>query len=88
MIIRNEPGWAGGFTRAQAPGAIPNGSAIFKAAEEEGDSTPLGTPGFVLGSISHPELADGALFYFVEWANRPRVACGVIGWKVKRKEAH
>lgn len=87
ISIDHEPGWRGAFTRAQAAGAIPNGSTILKTAQEEGDATPLGTSGVVLGSISHPAVADGALCYFIEWANRPRAAVAVIGWKVQLKEA-
>jgi hypothetical protein len=81
----SEPGWFGAFTRAQAPGAMPNGSPIIKAASEKGDSTPGGTRGVVLGSFKHPEVMGGATLYFVEWSNRPRVACAVIDWKIKHE---
>lgn len=80
-LPRHEPGWFGAFTRAQAPGAMPNGSPIVKAKGEAGDGTPEGTPGVVLGSLNHPDV--DALFYFVEWANRPRCAVAVIDWKIE-----
>lgn len=93
MKLGSEPGWAGVFTRHQAPGAIANGTQVYKAAEERGDATPLGTVGEVLGSIpSPPDLGaqypapDGEpvrFAYFVEWRNRPRVAVGVLDWKIK-----
>jgi hypothetical protein len=82
-----EPGWSGAFTRAQAPGAMPNGAKIVKGRGEVGDSTPEGAPGVVLGSFSHPEVCNGAVCYFVEWADRPRVAVAVINWKIKPDEA-
>lgn len=81
-----EPGWVGQFTRAQEPGAIPNGSPVVKGESDEGDAHEAGAPGVVLGSFCHPEILDGALCYFVEWADRPRVACAVMGWKIKRPE--
>lgn len=85
-MVRNEPGWRGAFARTQAPGAIPNGSAIVKGANEEGDAHEVGALGTVLGSIHHPEVMAGALLYFVEWVDTPRVACAVIGWKIKPAE--
>lgn len=77
------PGWTGAFTCNSVPGAIPNGRQIVKINEEEGDANPLGTPGVVLGSISHPDVMDGAICYFVEWATMPRVACAVLHWKIE-----
>jgi hypothetical protein len=78
-----EPDWTGHFTRQQAEGAIPNGSTIRKAKQEAGDGTPLGTHGLVIGSFSHPEVHDGLRVYFVEWANRPRMAVAIVEWKIE-----
>jgi hypothetical protein len=80
--FQHEPGWHGAFTRGQAPGAIPNGRRIVKTATEDGDTNPLGTMGTVLGSLSRPEVLNGALMYFVEWDTMPRVAVGVIANKI------
>jgi hypothetical protein len=82
--FHHEHGWIGGFTRKQAPGAIPNGAIIVKTAEDVGDTTPLGTLGTVLGSHSHPRVGKGETLYFVEWANRPRCAVAVIAWKIEK----
>lgn len=82
--LDSEPGWIGAFTREQVPGAIPNGSPIVKTGSEQGDGTPDGTPGVVLGSMSHPEILNGATMYFVEWRRTPRCAVAVIEWKVSR----
>lgn len=85
--LREEPGWFGAFTRATAPGAIPGGTRIAKCDSEDGDSTPDDTPGVVLGSISHPEVENGALLYFVEWSNRPGLAVACMGFKVRRMDS-
>jgi hypothetical protein len=50
-IVRNEPGWLGGFTRNQAPGAIPNGSRVRKVRSEQNDPHPVGALATVLGSL-------------------------------------
>lgn len=91
-MIGYEPGWLGGFTRNQAPGAHPNGSRVVKVREEDGDSTPLGTGGTVLGSLDGSALGyrnpDGSVVrfaYFVEWEDKPRVAVGVLDWKIDRQ---
>lgn len=83
FTIGYEPGWTGAFTRYQADGAIPNGSAIVKCDSEEGDGTPDGTPGIVLGSMRHPEVLNGAFLYFVEWAAHPRVAVACAAPKLR-----
>jgi hypothetical protein len=80
--IKNEPGWEGAFTRAQAPGALANETRVVKARSEPGDATPDDTPGVILGSISHPAIWDGAVAYFVEWATTPRQAVAVMAFKV------
>lgn len=76
-------GYAGMFTRAQAPGAIPNGTRIVKTNSESGDSNPDGSMGTVLGSMHADELG---LAYFIEWDRYPRVAVGTIALKIKRPE--
>jgi hypothetical protein len=91
LQLTTEPGWFGHFTRQQATRArFSNGTVIRKVKEDPGDGTPLGTEGTVLGSIYHPTLGVG---YFVEWANLPKTAVFVVGWKIERgkidpKRAH
>lgn len=84
--IGNERGWVGAFTRAQAVGAIPNGTRIRKVNSEHDDAHPDGTFGTVLGSIKSPDdlvhIADYG--YFVEWDPRPRCAIGVMSFKIER----
>lgn len=78
--IGEHDGWTGVFTRNQYEGArFRNETRIVKAAEEPGDTTPLGTLGTVLGSVGHPDLGAG---YFVEWDNRPRHAVFVVEFKI------
>lgn len=95
--FRTETGWVGVFTRHQAEGAIPNGTAIVKADSEPGDAHPTGAKGTVLGSIpTIPEVeADArarglrppdAFFYSVEWSARPRVAINIMDWKIRRAD--
>lgn len=84
--IHNEPGWTGSFTRRQASGAIPNGTRIVKVAVDGDGSTernPIGTRGVVLGSVDGGPMGLG---YFVEWDTMPRVACGVVAWKIERSD--
>jgi hypothetical protein len=83
MLPREEPGWLGAFTRYRVEGALRNGTTVVKVNSEPGDTHPDGTPGVILGSISHPDAFNGMIGYFVEWAPRPRVAIGTIALKVK-----
>jgi len=77
---RLHPGYVGMFTRAQAPGAYLNGTAIVKRNSVPGDATPDGGRGVVLGSI----ITLGPGFgYFIEWALRPGVAVFVAGYRVE-----
>lgn len=82
--LREEAGWQGAFLRSTAQGAIPNGATVFKANSEHNDAHPDGTPGVVLGSMSHPKVQDGAIMYFVEWVKTPKVAVAVMGNKLRR----
>ncbi len=82
-MIQFEPGWAGAFTRHQAKGAIANGTDIVKTNSEANDANKDGARGRVLGSISHPDVQNGAIMYFVEWSTAPRVAVGVIDFKIE-----
>ena len=66
------------------------------------DAHPIGARGVVLGSLEFPpgavaevrqELAakgldvpDVTFAYFVEWEARPRVAVGVMDWKIARAD--
>jgi hypothetical protein len=68
---KEHPGWLGMFTTEEYPGALRNGTVIEKATFEQGDGTPIGAKGRVLGSMGHPEIGVG---YFVEWEARPRMA--------------
>jgi hypothetical protein len=86
--LRAEPGWLGHFTRAEAPGAISNGTRIVKVKGDPDDTHALGEGGVVLGSL--PMVEDliakgyGAHYYFVEWDRHPRMACGVNGVKIRK----
>lgn len=89
--IRHEYGWTGAFTRAQADGAIKNGTPVVKTNSEKGDGNPDGTPGVVLGSMfvgnipPPPHLAHNPpqFVYFVEWASRPRHAVAATDFKLR-----
>lgn len=90
--IGYHPGYTGAFTRHQAEGAIPNGTTVVKAVSEEGDGTPNGTPGVVLGSIDgsliDPEMCrryNARFMYWVEWSTAPRVAVAVVDRKIARQ---
>lgn len=83
--IKYWPGWTGAFTRDEALGAWKNGTPVVKANSEPGDAHPDGTPGVVLGSISHPSVQNGAVFYFIEWAPRPRTAVVAGAIKVQAR---
>jgi len=81
------PGWTGMFTRAEAEGAIPNGSRIVKTERVDGDAHGPGALGTVLGSISTPAVMRQQhpatpYFYFIEWDDTPRVAVGVASDKI------
>jgi hypothetical protein len=80
--IREHHGWYGAFTTQEVLGAGRNGTKVVKVKEDpNGDTTPLGTVGTVLGSIYEPRVYQGP-FYFVEWDDKPMVAVGVIDWKI------
>lgn len=79
MNLREEPGWAGVFTREQADGCYPNGSRVEKTIEEKGDAHPVGARGTVLGSISHPDVGTA---YFIEWDDTPRMAVATVAAKI------
>ncbi len=80
--LHEEPGWTGIFTRDQAPEALANGTRIRKSVFWPGDATSVGTTGTVVGSLSHPRVYDGMIFYFVAWDDDPRCAVGIIGAKI------
>ena len=79
--LTNHEGYLGCFTRAVYPGALPNGTCIFKANSETGDQTKDGTGGTVMGSIGHPEVG---IMYFIEWDNNPRMVVGCIAKKIEK----
>jgi hypothetical protein len=85
-------GYAGVFSRAEAKGALANGTRIRKCNSEEGDGTPDGTGGVILGSVnvraagvSAAEDHGVTYLYFVEWDNRPKVAVGTIDVKIEEE---
>jgi hypothetical protein len=82
--FRHERGYVSAFTRAQAPGAMDNGTRVEKCASEEGDGNPDGSLGTILGSFSDARIERGALLYFVEWDERPTWAIAVMAFKLKR----
>jgi hypothetical protein len=80
--IEHHPGWTGAFTRHEALGAIRNQARVVKIVSEEGDATPLGTLGTVLGSV-HVDGPGLGFAYFVEWDTKPKCARFVIAWKIE-----
>ncbi len=71
------PGYEGPFIRLQAEGAVPNGRRIYKQRFNEGDHTPDGTPGTILGSFDAGRVEGGepvpGIDYFVAWDPNPMV---------------
>lgn len=88
IVIGEHPGYIGMFTVHQMAQAIPNGSRVRKTRSEPNDGNPDGTLGTVLGSMSHPEVMDGTIFYFIEWDTMPKIACGVMEWKILPAASH
>lgn len=74
--------YLGGYVVSQAEGAIPNGEIIIKTNSMEGDATPDGTPGKVIGSLRDPEVG---LCYFVEWQDKKGFAVAVMELKIRRQ---
>lgn len=83
IVVRFEPGWLGAFTRNEVARALRNGTRVVKTNSESGDANKDGAPGVVLGSISHPDVQNGAVMYFIEWDAMPRVAVGAMAQKVE-----
>lgn len=100
MKVGYEPGWVGAFTREEGKDCFPNGSRVVKALFREGDGTPEGTMGTVLGSFNFTgedaELDEilringgpphDRRFYFIEWDNRPKTAVGTLSFKIRLAE--
>lgn len=85
--LREEPGWLGWFTREQADGALPNGTRIRKIKSEPLDSQPDGAPGTVLGSFAvDPEHERVRYCYFVEWDAVPRLAVGLVDYRLAQED--
>ena len=82
-LFRQEPGWAGAFTREHAEGALRNGTRIVKHRSDLNDRTPDGTPGIVLGSVRDRVVLGDGVLYFVAWASAPRTAVGCLGRKLR-----
>jgi hypothetical protein len=77
---RQFPGYQGLHLREQAPGALPNGSRVYKTASAPGDTHQDGALATVLGSICNPRVGYG---YFVEWDTHPRAAVFVADYRIK-----
>jgi hypothetical protein len=95
LSIGYEDGIMGALSRNEADGALPNGTAIVKTNSEDGDGTPDGTRGVVLGSLPASEQAFAEAnvpldmrhppyFYFVEFADLPKVSIGIMGAKIRK----
>jgi hypothetical protein len=84
--LQHFPGWKGAFTRAQAEGALPNGTRVRKTGAEPADAHPNGAEAVILGSIAHPAVEDFAL-YFVEWDSHPRHAVAVANHRIEPVKA-
>lgn len=84
MNIQNYPGWTGGHTREEAPGALPNGTRVRKVETEPEDAHPIGSLATVLGSVYHAVHGFG---YFVEWDAKPRFAVLVIARKIAHEQS-
>lgn len=87
--LKEEEGWTGAFTRAQAKGAMPNGTRVRKLAGDPGDTHPICSPGVVLGSFATPpgmrlptDMRQIDIFYFIEWDAHPKHAVGTPDWKI------
>jgi len=83
MLLRNEDGWFGLFTRAEHLGAYRNGTRVVKVAKDTDDRRDIGATGRVLGSLGHPQIG---VAYFVEWDDMPRHAVAVVAWKIASME--
>jgi hypothetical protein len=85
MMIREEPGYTGAFTRERATNALPNGTRVVKVRQDsKGDRTRRGTVGTVIGSISSADIMPQNVMYFIEWDNAPKVIVACIDWKLAR----
>lgn len=78
MNLREYPGYVGAHTRETAPGALASGTRVMKTNSEDEDAHPNGSLGTVLGSMAHPEVMNGLIFYFIEWDARPGIAVGTV----------
>jgi hypothetical protein len=89
--LQSHAGYFGVFTRDHADEAIPNGASVMKSRSEPHDATPTGTLGTVMGSIDAFKIDrflaqkyGARFFYFVEWADKPRLVVGVMDNKIAR----
>lgn len=82
--IQNHPGYLTPFCKNQAEGAWENGSRVVKDGNDpDGDVTPNGTKGKILGSLKTP---DGIYGYFVEWDDKPKMPILCMEEKMKLVE--
>lgn len=66
-------------TNAQAPGAWPNDTVVYKINSQPNDVTPDGARGVVIGSIDVRDQRKAASFaYFVKWDHTPNVPVAVV----------
>lgn len=79
--IQDHPGYLLPFSKNHAEGAWANGSCVVKdGSDPEGDLTPDGIKGKILGSLKTP---DGRYAYFVEWDNKPKMPIFCVEEKMK-----
>ncbi len=79
--IQNHPGYLTPFSKNQAEGAWANGSCVVKdGSDPDGDLTPDGIKGKILGSIKTP---DRRYAYFVEWDNKPKMPIFCVQEKMR-----
>jgi hypothetical protein len=81
------------YTDNHAAGAIPNGTRVYKADAEAGDTHSLGAGATVIGSVdvSRMTMPKGALrpskyFYFVAWDDTPGIITVCVDWKLSEAE--
>ncbi len=86
--MRTFPPMAFEMTAQDAAGAWPKGTRVRKARSEEGDLTPPGALGTVLGSMGpmphtaeRPDLT-GLYGYAVAWDGG--LSSFIVGWKLER----
>jgi hypothetical protein len=84
-VLEEVEGSVVGYILGVADGALSIGARIKKVNSEDGDSTPDGTEGTVISSLSAPPVEgyeDVKFFYFVRWDTHPGLPVGVMDRKI------